>query len=218
MTLCKSWSCDTRVRGRVHTSLFKLKKKSLVEHKSPSEPFSAQHVHFISGNFIWEGMWGWVLVRGGVSRLISFAIVAPCDGSEILATTMITLTTGTPACLRFMMFYFHNISQLRLISVRFQPAFLEILALTYGPGPFSKSNMFQDQIWNAHCSRSVLAIICFWSSVLFKTGPGAYLTQKICSRLLMVRDRMILKWSIWSRTISRGQNLQKAFNFQINED
>ena len=42
---------------------------------------------------------------------------------------------------------------------------------------FLKSIMLQDRIWNAHCSRSMLAISS-WTSVLFKYGPGAYLTLK----------------------------------------
>ena len=39
---------------------------------------------------------------------------------------------------------------------------------------FSKSNVLQDHIWNAHCSRSMFAIY-FWGSMLYY-GPGAYLT------------------------------------------
>ena len=34
-------------------------------------------------------------------------------------------------------------------------------------------------------------LLCFWSSLLFKFGPGAYLNLKICSRLLMVYDHMV---------------------------
>ena len=42
----------------------------------------------------------------------------------------------------------------------------------------SKSNMLQEHIWSAHCSRSMF-VIYSWSSVLFKYGPGAYSTYKI---------------------------------------
>ena len=83
----------------------------------------------------------------------------------------------------------------------------------YGPGPlnlkeFSNTNMLQDHIWNAHCSRSMFTI-CSWSSMLFKYGPGAYLTYRIeySSRLLMVQDHVVLD-------ISRGQNLKKAPRFR----
>ena len=54
---------------------------------------------------------------------------------------------------------------------------------------FSKSNMLQGHIWNAHCSRCMFAI-CSWSSMLFKYGPGACLEY---SRLLMVHDHKVLR-------------------------
>ena len=78
----------------------------------------------------------------------------------------------------------------------FSPRFCEILALTYGPGPygpgpsepwswtihnlkeFSKLNMLQDHIWNPHCS-GIMFAICSWSSTFFKYCPGAYLTWNI---------------------------------------
>ena len=40
---------------------------------------------------------------------------------------------------------------------------------------FPVTPLLQDHNWNQHCSRSMVAI-CFWSSVDFKYGPGAYLT------------------------------------------
>ena len=40
---------------------------------------------------------------------------------------------------------------------------------------FSEFTMLQDHIWNTHCSRSMFTF-CSWSSMLFKYGPGAYLT------------------------------------------
>ena len=94
-------------------------------------------------------------------------------------------------------------------------AFLEIWASTCGPGPygprplnlkeFSKSNILLDHIWNAHCSRSMFTI-CSWSSMLFKYGPGAYLTYRIeySSRLLT------LKWPryFYSRWCTKGGSME----------
>ena len=42
---------------------------------------------------------------------------------------------------------------------------------------FLKSNMLQDHIWNAHCSRS-MSVICSWNRMLYKYGPRGYSTWK----------------------------------------
>ena len=76
---------------------------------------------------------------------------------------------------------------------------------------FSKSNMLQDHIWNALCSRSMFAV-CSWSSrpYAFQMWSWSIFNLQYSSNLLTVQDHKVPNGPgpygpMW--TISRGQNV-----------
>ena len=94
--------------------------------------------------------------------------------------------------------------------------FLEILASTYGPGLYARGPFI---IW-----KNILSQICSRTIFEMHTAPEAYskhASEAVCTQMMLLDQEhysglFMWFWSIWSRsilswTISRGQNIQKAF-------